>query len=120
MTSSMFPGRRFATPYFVEYGQDGQATVDNADTYVYAVSNNGFWDNGDNLVLGRVRRDKLGNLNGADWEYYIGGNGINSSAWAHDLTEAKLILDTPGKLGMNGMVYVPELQIRLSSKCFIP
>ena len=47
----MFPGRRFATPYFVEYGQDGKATVDAGDRFLYAVSNNGFWDNGDNLML---------------------------------------------------------------------
>src|SRR6516165_4337738 len=75
--SPMFPGRRFAAPYFVEYGQDGRATVDNANQFVYAVSNNGFWDNGDSLVLGRVRREKLANLNAADWEYYRRGDGMS-------------------------------------------
>ena len=58
----MFPGSRFATPYFVEYGQDGRASVDNADRYVYALSNDGFWDNGNNLILGRVARSKIGDL----------------------------------------------------------
>ena len=37
-----FPSRRFATPYFVEYGQDGCAAVDNEDKFIYAASNNGF------------------------------------------------------------------------------
>jgi len=106
----MFPGRRFATPYFVEYGQDGTATVDNGDKFIYAVSNNGFWDNGDNLILGRVRRDKIGNLNAADWEYYTGGEGLKENVWSRDVSQAAFILDSPGKLGMNGMVYLPELQ----------
>jgi hypothetical protein len=35
----MFPARRFATPYFIQYGQDGKPSVDNADRYVYAISN---------------------------------------------------------------------------------
>jgi hypothetical protein len=29
----MFPGSRFAAPYFVEYGQEGRASEDNADRY---------------------------------------------------------------------------------------
>ena len=116
----MFPGRRFATPYFVEYGQDGKATVDNGDKFIYAISNNGFWDNGDNLVLGRVTRDKIGSLNGADWEYYAGGDGLNDSAWNRDSSQAMLILDSPGKLGMNGMVYVPELDRYLMIGWYYP
>ncbi len=38
----MFPSD-FCTPYFIHYGQDGAAPdVDNAQQYIYAVSNNGF------------------------------------------------------------------------------
>jgi hypothetical protein len=103
----MFPGRRFATPYFIQYGKDGQASVDNADRYVYAISNNGFWDNGDNQILGRVARTKLADLRGSDWEYYKGGNGMNDSAWAREMHRAKLLLDAPGKLGMTGAAYIP-------------
>ena len=47
----MFPGSRFATPYLIEYGRD-RTSADGADRYVYAISNNGFWDNGDDMVLG--------------------------------------------------------------------
>jgi hypothetical protein len=37
----MFPGMRFATPFFIHYGKEyAAATVDNADRYVYATSNN--------------------------------------------------------------------------------
>jgi hypothetical protein len=105
-----FPDRRFAAPYFLEYGRDGRAAVDKADQFVYAVSNNGFWDNGDNLVLGRIRRDKLASLKSADWEYYRSGDGLDDGAWNHYLDQAGLILDSPGKLGMGGMVYISELQ----------
>jgi hypothetical protein len=105
----MFPGRRFATPYFIQYGQDGKATVDNADKYVYAVSNNGFWDNGDNQILGRVARVKLADLRGADWQYYKGGDGMEDAAWTSDMHKTKMILNAPGKLGMTGGAYIPGL-----------
>ncbi len=106
----MFPGSRFAAPYFVEYGQDGRASVDNADRYVYALSNDGFWDNGNNLILGRVARSKIGNLSASDWQYYRGGDGMEDSAWMSDMAGAKLVLDAPGRLGMNGAVWVPGLR----------
>lgn len=106
----MFPSGRFATPYFVEYGQDGKASVDNADSYIYAISNNGFWDNGDNMILGRVLRTKIADLNASDWEFYAGGDGMEASAWTADMNKARLILDAPGKLGMTGSVYVPALK----------
>ena len=116
----MFPGRRFATPYFVEYGRNGQASVDRAEQFVYAVSNNGFWDNGDNLVLGRVRRDKLASLNAADWEYYHAGDGMEDTAWSHDSNQAGLVLDAHGRLGMTGAVYIFELRCYLMIGWYYP
>lgn len=49
----VFPGKRFGAPYFVWYGRDGKDGVDNADKYIYAVSNDGHFESGDNYVLGR-------------------------------------------------------------------
>ena len=67
----MFPGMRFATPFFIHFGKEyAAATVDNADRYVYATSNNGFWDNGDNYILGRVLKTKINALNASDWTFY--------------------------------------------------
>jgi len=104
----VFPGARFATPYFVEYGQDGRESfADGADQYVYAISNNGFWDNGDNQILGRVPRAKIGNLDPADWQFYRGGDGMQDSAWTPDANAAALLVDSPGRLGMTGAAYVP-------------
>ena len=48
----MFPGDRFGALYFVWYGQNGAAEVDNADKYVYAISTNGHFEDGDDVVLG--------------------------------------------------------------------
>ncbi len=106
----MFPGSRFSTPYFIQYGTDGSSIIDNADKYVYAVSNNGFWDNGDNLILGRVLRNKIADLNANDWQFYTGGDGMEDESWSGEMNNAKLIVDNPGKLGMSGIVYNPSLK----------
>lgn len=107
MDRPMFPGREFATPYFIHY-PEGRLNDDGADRYVYAISNNGFWDNGDRMILGRVRRSKIAALRGEDWEYYTSGDGLAASAWTRKMGEAKPVLDKPGKLGMTGAVYFPE------------
>ena len=105
----MFPGLRFGAPYFVWYGKNGEADVDNADQYVYAVANNGHFEDGDNYILGRVSRNKLPDLRGADWEFYTGGDGMNGGNWAHDINNAKPILQDPLNCSMTGMTYIPAL-----------
>ena len=101
----MFPGSRFATPYFIEYGRD-RTNADGADRYVYAISNNGFWDNGDDMVLGRVRRNRIGALNASDWKFFTGGDGARDASWSSKSADAKPVLDQRGKLGMTGAVYL--------------
>jgi hypothetical protein len=92
----------------VDYGQDGrEAFADGADRFVYAISNNGFWDNGDDQVLGRVPRAKIGDLDPADWRFYRGGDGMQDAAWAADPGAAAPVVVSPGRLGMTGAVYVP-------------
>ncbi len=105
----MFPGKRFGTPYLVWYGKDGAASVDNADRYVYAVSNNGHFENGDDYVLGRVLRSKLADLSPADWSFYKAGDGMQDASWTQKLNEAKPILTHPGKSSMTGMTYIDAL-----------
>ncbi len=105
MDSPMFPGGRFATPYFIQYAP-GTAHVDGANKYVYAISNTGFWDNGDSMILGRVLRSKLAALRGEDWEYFRSGDGRAADAWTRKTEEAEPVLDKPGRLGMTGAVYV--------------
>ena len=118
----MFKGGKFGTPYFIHYGKAGQETVHNSDKYVYAVSNNGYWDNGDAMKLGRVLRSKIGELNAADWEYYIGGDGMDDAAWSKNIIDINLagymtngpgqghILFAPGKCSMTGACYIEGLE----------
>ena len=106
----MFPGRRFGAPYFVWYGKDGAATVDNANEYVYAISNDGFFENGNDYVIGRVARSKLAELSGADWSYYVGGDGMSDGAWSARLEQGRPILKNAGKSSMTGMTYIESFR----------
>lgn len=103
----MFPGCNFATPYFIDFGRS-KVAIDDSDRYVYAISNDGFWDNGDKMILGRVLRSRIGSLNGVDWEFYAGGDGLRSENWISDPAGAKPILEQCGRLGETGAVYLPS------------
>jgi hypothetical protein len=109
----MFPGDRFGALYFVWYGQNGAATVDNADKYVYAISTNGHFEDGDDVVLGRVLRNKLPKLNATDWQFYTGdagGDGMRDDEWSADPRRATPILKDAYNLSMTGMTYLPSLR----------
>jgi hypothetical protein len=111
---STFPGASFGAPSFVKYGKDGAATVDDADKYVYAVSNNGYFANGDYAILGRVLRTAIGNLHDSDWQFYkgcIGGDGTDDANWTGSITDASVtkILDVPGHVGMVDVTYIEPL-----------
>jgi hypothetical protein len=103
----MFRGATFPTPYFVDYGRDFQATADGGDRYVYAISNDGFWDNGDRQILGRVPRAKIARLDARDWQFYRGGDGGTDASWGADPAAAKPLVESPGRLGSTGAAYVP-------------
>lgn len=106
----MFPGKRFGAPYFVWYGKDGAATVDNADKYVYAVSNNGHFESGDNYIIGRVLKTKLADLNAGDWEFYTGGDGMKDAGWGKDMEVSAPIITDTNNCSMTGMTYIPGLK----------
>jgi Domain of unknown function (DUF4185) len=105
----MFPGLRFGAPYFVWYGKDGAASVDNADNYVYAVSNNGHFEDGDDYILGRVSKKKLPDLNAADWKFFTGGDGLDDDNWTSEIDRARRILQNPLNCSMTGMTFIPGL-----------
>ena len=108
-SNPMFPGMRFGAPYFVWYGKDGAAAVDNADKYVYAVSNNGHFEGGDDYILGRVLRTKLPDLSAADWSFYTTGDGVEDGNWTANLAAASPILTEPEQCSMTGMTYIEGL-----------
>jgi hypothetical protein len=108
----MWPGRRFAAPYFIHYGKNGgNVSYDGADRYVYAISNNGFWNDGDDVIIGRVERKKLPNMNASDWTYLKANDGAVETNWTPQLDLAKPIFSLPGKCGTTSPCYVPSLGV---------
>ncbi|MDR3711828.1 MAG: hypothetical protein P4L51_03345, partial [Puia sp.] len=75
----MWTSHKFSTAFFVKYGQDGGKTQqDNQNRYVYAISNNGYWNCGSEFYLGRVPRSKIMNLNPTDWEFLSNGKWVTN------------------------------------------
>ena len=110
----MWPGSSFGAPFFVHYGKNGgQVAQDGAQDYVYAVSTNGFWNDGDSLVLGRVHRARLPELDAGHWEYYTGGNGEAAGSWSGTIGKAHPVLSRPAKCGQTPITFVPALGIYL-------
>jgi hypothetical protein len=110
LAQPMWPGSRFGGPSFIHYGQNGGAVErDGADRYVYAVSNNGFWNGGDDMILGRVLRSDLPKLDATLWSYHAGGDGMDDKSWVADPEKARPILAMPGKLGWTSPAFLPAL-----------
>ena len=65
---AMFPGRSFSFPCFVEYGKNSEG---HKDEFVYAVSQDGSWNNASSMTMGRVPRDRIGRLDPHDWEFFL-------------------------------------------------
>ncbi|HEV2273780.1 MAG TPA: hypothetical protein VGR96_06415 [Acidobacteriaceae bacterium] len=106
----MWPGRLFGAPFFIHYGRDGgQVSRDGARRYVYAVSTDGFWNDGDALILARVRRSQLAALHAEDWEYHTGGDGASDANWSRQIESAVPILRRAGKCGQTPICYIPAL-----------
>jgi hypothetical protein len=110
----MWPGASFGAPFFVHYGRNGgQVEQDDARRYVYACSTNGFWNDGDTLILGRVPRSQISGLRSADWEYLCGADGSVSSSWSRSIGRAIPILDRPSRCGQTPITFIPELGVYL-------
>lgn len=112
----MWPGRRFGAPFFIHYGKDGgQVTQDAADRFVYALSNNGFWNGGDDYLLARVPRERIGAMHVADWQYHAGGTN-----WTSQIEQAAPVLKRPAQCGSGPATFVPELGRYVLVAWYIP
>lgn len=86
----MWTNKLFSTAFFFKYGQNGGSTKQDAqDKFVYAISNDGYWNSGSAFCLGRVLRAKIGNLNTANWEYF------GRDHWTKNLAEATPVPGLP-------------------------
>ena len=114
----MWTNNLFSTAFFFKYGQNGGHTrQDEQDKFVYAISNDGYWNCGSAFYLGRVPRAKLGNLNAADWQYYCDGK------WTCDLTSATPVPGLPNgqnKCTMGSPVWLPSLKRYVTVTWFDP
>lgn len=111
----MWPGPAFGAPFFIHYGKNGgNVKRDGADRYVYAASTNGFWNDGDRYVLGRVPRTNLPDLHAADWTYFSGGDGQNASNWSTKVQDAKPLLEQRTHCGQSGPCFIPSLGLYLT------
>ena len=108
----MWIGPRFATPFFVQFGQDYR---DAMDDYVYAVSNGNCWNNGNYMILGRVPKSLLPKLDPSDWEFFAGADEKNKPTWTKTKLPAnayggKPIFQHRGYTSMTGIQYVPAIK----------
>jgi len=109
---AMFPCLGFPTPFFVEFGKDYQDAIDD---YVYAVSNDGTWNNGNFMTLRRCPRKKIVNLVGADWEVFKGLDAAGAPTFEpinpiYAGFKTPAIFQHRGYTSMTGMHYVPFLK----------
>jgi hypothetical protein len=106
-------GPRFATPFFVQFGQDYREAM---DEFVYAVSNACAWNNGDYMVMARVSRKLLPHLNPNHWEFFGGADANNNPTWiktpyvANHPPQPKAIFQHRGYTSMTGIQYVPAIK----------
>ncbi|MDI7277509.1 MAG: hypothetical protein QME94_16140 [Anaerolineae bacterium] len=107
---AMFPGHRFATPFFVQFGRDYQGAFDEFEDYVHAVSSGGVWNNGNYMILGRVRRDLIGRLDAADWEFFAGTDSSGRASWSSKVIKAHAIFRHRGHTSQAAMQYVPAIR----------
>jgi len=117
---AMFPGRVFSNPFFVHYGKDGKGTKDGADRYVYAVSNDGSWNNGNWMVLGRVSRGLIERLDADDWEFVHGFQEQGLPIWRPRHDNALYIFRSPSGASMTGVHYIAPLDLYIMPQWHYP
>jgi hypothetical protein len=107
----MFPGSTFSTAFFVQYGKDGQGTKNGADQFIYASSSDGCWNNGDWMILGRVRRDRIDRLDPHDWEFIHDFDKQGQPIWHPRHDNALYIFRSPGRTSEAAIHYFEGLDL---------
>ncbi len=105
---AMFPGQTFSAPFFIQYGPGNTQTVDGANKYLYAVSNDGYTYNGNYLHLARVPLDQIQNARA--WQYYHGSIGGNGAYWTSSVAGATRVLQDKHNISQPVIQYLPALK----------
>lgn len=127
---AMFPGQSFATPIFIDYGADVTIAPHSGDEYVYALSSTGHWNNGNAMTLGRVRRDRIGRLDPADWQFARGffadaapnlaDSPVAQPVWLPRHDAALPVFQAPGRTGQAATTWVPALELYVLAQWHFP
>lgn len=119
--SPMFPGYGFGAPGFIQYGKDYTGNGPHrSDEFIYATSSDGVWNNGSTMVLGRCLLSNLSSLNGANWQYWTGGDGLSDGNWSSTIGSASPIISNARKIGMAGAQYLPYCQRYVMFQWYYP
>jgi hypothetical protein len=102
-TTPYFFGPRFGAPAFVGFGPGYIGVPEPFAGYVYAISNDENWENGNHIFLARVPRDQV--LEREAWEFYIGGRDAHNPQWSTEEAAARPIFSDPGHVGHPSMTY---------------
>ena len=105
---AMFPGQAFSAPFFIQYGPGNTQTVDGADKYLYAVSNDGYAYNGNSLRLARVPLTRI--QQAGAWQYYHGAVGGDGRDWTSSATGATSVLQVRRGISQPAIQYLPSLR----------
>ena len=102
--------RSFATPTFLNFGQDNAGA---RDEYVYTFSqdNESAYEPADGVVLARAHKDRL--RDPAAWQFYAG-----DGRWTSDLSARKRVIDLPGLCERTDAVYNAPLKRYLMTMGF--
>lgn len=100
----LFPGPRFGGPAFLNLGQDHRGAQ---DEFVYAVSSD-HWDNGSELRLGRVPRERILDADAWQWVEAFGPGG--APVWSRWLNDAIPLILAPRTLSCPDFAYVSALR----------
>jgi hypothetical protein len=110
------PGQMGSATFVMYCADDGSLgyldtcnKTDNADAYVYVMTNDGYWDSGNVLYLARVPRARMSGLQSSDYEFYTSGDGSTDGSWTTDQRRAQPVIANPGKLGEPSVQYIPAL-----------
>jgi hypothetical protein len=101
--SPMFPGNHFGGPAFINFGKNNENAFDD---FIYAVSSD-QWDNGSNLRLGRVPKERIAEPTAWQWvcSFDLDGHPV----WGYCLEDSIPILSLYRWISLPEMVYLAEI-----------
>ena len=93
----------FGAPAFLTFGKGNTETPQHLAPYVYAISNDGSWETGDAVRMGRAHRDSI--IYKDAWQFFGGLNNKGQPDWVRKEEAAKPILTDSGHVGHPTITY---------------